>query len=79
MTLNLRKIMLIALLVLAAVFSITIIAPWASSAKTHASSIRQTESMTADVLTLSGGAAATSATLSIIFLIEKNIFFSSLF
>ena len=66
MTLDLKKAMIIALLILAAVFSITVVGPWASSDKTHAASIEQTEVMTSDVMKLSAIAAGTSATLSLL-------------
>ncbi|MBE5825717.1 MAG: hypothetical protein E7307_03680 [Butyrivibrio sp.] len=66
MTYNLKKAMIIALILLVAVVSVTVVAPWASSSKTHAGSIEQTENMTGDVLTLSGISAGTSATLSLL-------------
>lgn len=66
MTLNLKKAMMIALVLLVAVISVTVVAPWASSSKTHTKSIEQTENMTGDVLTLSGISAGTSATLSLL-------------
>ena len=66
MTLDLKKIMIIALLILTAVFSITVIGPYASSEENHSGSIEQTEIMTSDVLKLSTIAAGTSATLSLL-------------
>ena len=63
---NWKKGMIIALLVLFAVISITKIAPWAADPANHKHSIEQTEEKIADVMTLSGGAAATSATLSLL-------------
>ena len=63
---NPRKIMIVALLILVAAISFTKIAPWAADPVNHKHSIEQTEDKIASVLTLSGGAAATSATLSIL-------------
>ena len=63
---NWKKGMIIALLVLFAVISITKIAPWSADPANHKHSIEQTEEKIADVMTLSGGAAATSATLSLL-------------
>lgn len=60
------KIMKAALLVLAAVISITLIAPAAADPANHKHSIEQTEEKIATVMTLSGGAAATSAALSVL-------------
>lgn len=63
---NYKKAMIVALLVLLAAFSITIIAPRAADPKNHKHSIEQTEDKISSVMTLSGGAAATSATLSLL-------------
>ena len=46
MTFNLKKAMIIALLLLVAVISVTVVSPVASSEKTHARAIAQTENMT---------------------------------
>ena len=64
--LNYKKIMIVALLTLLAVISITKIAPAAADPANHKHSIEQTEEKIASVMTLSGGAAATSATLSLL-------------
>lgn len=64
--LDMKKCMYIVLLILFAVFSITVIAPWASDPETHTHSIEQTEDKISTVMTLSGGSAATSATLSLL-------------
>jgi hypothetical protein len=61
-----KKIMIIALMVLLAVLSFTVIAPRAADPANHKHSIEQTEDKIASVMTLSGGAAATSATLSLL-------------
>ena len=58
--------MIIAMLVLLAVISFTKIAPWTADPETHSHSIEQTDEKIASVMTLSGGAAATSATLSLL-------------
>lgn len=63
---NYKKAMIVALLLLLAAFSITIIAPRAADPKNHKHSIEQTEDKISSVMTLSGGAAATSATLSLL-------------
>lgn len=63
---NYKKAMIAALLVLLAVLSITIVAPWAGNPDNHKHSIEQTEDKISSVMTLSGGAAATSATLSLL-------------
>jgi len=63
---NFKKIMITALLFLFAVFSFTMIAPRAADPANHRHSIEQTEDKIASVMTLSGGAAATSATLSLL-------------
>ena len=63
---DLKKIMVVALLLLVAVISITKIAPWAANPDNHTHSIEQTEDKISTVMTLSGGAAATAATLSLL-------------
>ncbi len=63
---NFKKLAIVALLLLAAVISFTKIAPWAGDPGNHAHAIEQTDSKIETVMTLSGGAAATSATLSIL-------------
>lgn len=64
--LNIIKVTKIALLIFAAVFSLTVIAPWAANPDTHTHAIEQTDEKINTVMTLSGGAAATSATLSLL-------------
>ena len=61
-----KKVMIVAVLVLLAVISFTKIAPWAAAPETHRHSIEQTDQKITSVMTLSGGAAATSATLSLL-------------
>ncbi|MBQ9027138.1 MAG: hypothetical protein IJ110_00080 [Lachnospiraceae bacterium] len=61
-----KKIMIIALLILAAVVSATVVAPMAADPANHRHSIEQTDDKIASVMALSGGAAATSATLSLL-------------
>ena len=56
----------IALLLLLAVISLTRIAPFMADPSNHRHSIEQTEEKIGAVITLSGGAAATSATLSLL-------------
>ena len=63
---NYRKIMVAALLILLAVIFITKVAPWAGDPANHTHSIEQTDEKIQSVIALSGGAAATSATLSIL-------------
>ena len=63
---NLKRLMITALLILLAVISITKIAPAAADPANHKHSIEQTEEKITSVMTLSGGAAATSATLSLL-------------
>ena len=63
---SLKKYALVAILLLAAVISFTVIAPWAADPAHHVSSIEKTENKISTVMTLSGGAAGTSATLSIL-------------
>ncbi len=65
-TFDLKKITAIVLILLVAVVSFTVIAPWAASPETHTHAIEQTEEKVGTVMTLSGGAAATSATLSLL-------------
>jgi hypothetical protein len=65
-TVNMKKIMIIALLILAAVVSATVVAPMAADPANHRHSIEQTDDKIASVMALSGGAAATSATLSLL-------------
>ena len=66
MNLNLKKAAIVCVILLFAVISFTRIAPWASSSATHPHSIEQTDDKIATVMTLSAGAAATSATLSLL-------------
>jgi len=61
-----KKIMTVALMILLAVISITLAAPVAADPANHKHSIEQTEEKIASVMKLSGGAAATSATLSVL-------------
>lgn len=61
-----RKMMAAALLVLLAVISFTVIAPRAADPENHKHSIEQTNEKISSVMKLSGGAAATSATLSLL-------------
>ena len=63
---NLKKTAIVAVLLLLAVISFTIVAPWAANPGNHRHSIEQTEDKIATVMTLSGGAAGTSATLSLL-------------
>lgn len=63
---NYKKIMIVALVLLVAVISFTKIAPAAADPANHKHSIEKTEEKIASVMTLSGGAAATSATLSLL-------------
>ena len=63
---NLRKAAIVSVILLFAVISFTRIAPWAASASTHPHSIEQTDDKISSVMTLSAGAAATSATLSLL-------------
>ena len=63
---SLKKIALVAVVLLAAVISFTIIAPWAADPVNHASTIEKTENKISAVMTLSGGAAGASATLSVL-------------
>ncbi len=64
--LNIIKVTIIALLIFVAVFSLTVIAPWAANPDNHTHAIEQTDEKISTVMTLSGGAAATSATLSLL-------------
>ncbi|WP_022768355.1 hypothetical protein [Butyrivibrio sp. NC2007] len=63
---SLKKFALVAVVLLAAVISFTIIAPWAADPVNHASTIEKTENKISAVMTLSGGAAGASATLSVL-------------
>ena len=63
---NPKKAMIVALFLLLAVISATRIAPMAADPANHKHSIEKTEEKITSVMTLSGGAAATSATLSIL-------------
>lgn len=63
---SLKKIAAVAILILLAVISFTIIAPWAADPLNHGNSIQKTDDKIGTVMTLSGGAAGTSATLSLL-------------
>ena len=63
---ELKNIALVAVLLLIATFSFTKIAPWAANPENHVHSIEQTDEKISTVMTLSGGAAGTSATLSLL-------------
>ena len=63
---NLRKITVIAVFLLIAVISFTRLSPWASDPENHSYSIVKTDDKISTVMALSGGAAATSATLSLL-------------
>ena len=63
---SLKKYALVAVVLLAAVISFTIIAPWAADPVNHVSTIEKTENKISAVMTLSGGAAGASATLSVL-------------
>ena len=63
---NYKKLMLIAVLALVAVISFNKIAPFAADPEKHKHTIEQTDERIASVMALSGGAAATSATLSLL-------------
>ena len=63
---SLKKYALVAVVLLAAVISFTIIAPWAANPVNHVSTIEKTENKISAVMTLSGGAAGASATLSVL-------------
>ena len=63
---NLKKAAIIAVFLLLAVISITRVASYASDAEKHTHSIVQTEDKISTVITLSGGAAGASATLSLL-------------
>ncbi len=63
---NLKKITIVVVLILLAVFSVTKVAPWAADPDTHTHTIEQTENKISTVMTLSGGAVATAATLSLL-------------
>ncbi len=64
--LELKSIAAIALLILLAAVSITKIAPWAADPANHTHTIEQTDEKIGAVMKLSGGAAATSATISLL-------------
>ena len=63
---NLKKITTIVILLLIAVISLTKIATTAANPANHKHSIEQTDAKIATVMKLSGGAAAASATLSLL-------------
>lgn len=63
---ELKKIAAAFVLVLMAVISFTKIAPWAGNPNNHKHTIEQTEQKIDSVMILSGGAAATSSTLSLL-------------
>ena len=63
---ELKKVTAAAVLILIAVISMTKVAPWAGNPETHKHTIEQTEQKIESVMLLSGGAAATSATLSLL-------------
>ena len=65
-SMELKKITAVAVLVLVAVISFTKVAPWAGNPENHKHTIEQTENKIDSVMLLSGGAAATSATLSLL-------------
>ncbi|MBR1857151.1 MAG: hypothetical protein IJ803_08800 [Oribacterium sp.] len=66
MKIDLKKITIIVLILLIAVISITRITPWAADPANHPHSIAQTDEKISTVMVLSGGVAATSATLSLL-------------
>ena len=63
---DIKKITFIVVMLLVAVISFTKIAPWAADPNNHVHTLEQTEDKIAKVMTLSGGAAATSATISLL-------------
>ncbi len=63
---DLKRITAVVLLLLVAVISFTKVAPWAADPDNHTHSVEQTEAKITTVMTLSGGAAATAATLSLL-------------
>lgn len=63
---SLKKYALVAVVLLAAVISFTVIAPMAADPANHVSTIEKTENKISAVMTLSGGAAGASATLSVL-------------
>ncbi|SDB32682.1 hypothetical protein [Butyrivibrio sp. INlla16] len=63
---TLKKFTWIVVLILVAVISFTNVAPWAVKPENHTHTMEQTEEKINTVLTLSGGAAATAATLSLL-------------
>ncbi len=66
MSFNLKKITMVVVLILIAVISITKVAPWAGDPENHVYTIQKTDEKISTVMTLSGGSAATSATLSLL-------------
>lgn len=63
---NLKKVAVIVVILLVAVISFTVIAPIAADPDNHSHSIEQTDEKISTVMTLSAGAAGTSATLSLL-------------
>ncbi len=63
---SLNKITAIAVILLIGVISFTRIAPWAAAPERHTHSIEQTDEKITTVMALSGGAAGTSAVLSLL-------------
>ena len=62
----LKKIAIIAALVLVSVLSITVVGPWYSNAETHETSIEQIDSEISKVMALTAGAAGASAVISLL-------------
>ena len=63
---TLKKVAIALVVLLIAVISFTRVSSWAASPENHKHSIEQTDEKVKDVMTLSAGAAATSATLSLL-------------
>ncbi|WP_029320427.1 hypothetical protein [Butyrivibrio sp. AE3004] len=63
---DIKKTTLVVVLMLIAVISFTKVAPWAGNPQNHTYYVEKTDEKIATVMTLSGGAAATSATLSVL-------------
>lgn len=63
---NFKKAAIIAIILLIAVISFTKIAPFTADPGNHVHSIQKTDEKISTVMTLSGGAAGTSATLSLL-------------
>ncbi len=63
---NLKKVTIIVIVLLIGVISFTKLAPWGANPLHHTHSIEQTDEKIDTVMTLSGGAAGTSATLSLL-------------